>query len=176
MFKLLVVTLAAFFAVLQIFGDPARRPEVSRTEPEGLTLASFATVAEKVDEISLAPQPRFSEAEAIAMALDAGKEARESRDTNPTLRRGSVELAAATEAVNEVAPVEAAQPDFWYVSGSRVNLRQGPGTGNAVVAQVTFGTEALVLDSRDGWMQIETTDGATTGWIYGDFLNDKKPG
>ena len=41
MFKLIVVTLAAFVAVLQIFGDPARKPEVARAAPEGMTLAAF---------------------------------------------------------------------------------------------------------------------------------------
>ena len=41
MFKLIVVTLAAFVVLLQVYGDPARKPAVSRDAPEGLTLAGF---------------------------------------------------------------------------------------------------------------------------------------
>ena len=174
MFRLIVVTLAAFVAVLQIFGDPARKPEVSRELPEGFTLASLVGSSEPVEETPLVAQPRLSEAKAIEMALAAGKAARDDRSANPPKRLGAQgsELVAAVEEV--AAP--ASEPDYWYVSGSKVNLRQGPGTGNAVVAQVTLGTEALVLDARDGWMQIQTRDGATSGWIFGKFLNAQKPG
>ena len=117
----------------------------------------------------------MSDAEAVEMAMAASRTVREDRTANPTFRRGAetTELVAAVEEAVEAATSEA---EFWYVSGSKVNLRQGPGTGNAVVAQVTLGTEALVLDARDGWMQIETTDGATSGWIFGKFLKDQKPG
>lgn len=174
MFRLIVLTLAAFVAVLQIFGDPARKPEVSRAAPEGLTLANFVGVSPEVEEVPLAVQPRISDAEAIEMALAASKLARDDRAANPPRRLGAqgVELAAAVEE----ATATQVEPEYWYVSGSKVNLRQGPGTGNAVVAQVTQGTEALVLDRRDGWMQIETRDGGTSGWIFGKFLNEQKPG
>ena len=57
-----------------------------------------------------------------------------------------------------------------------MNLRQGPGTGNAVVAQVTRGMEAEVLESQNGWYQIRTADGSLSGWISGKFLTEKQPG
>ena len=176
MFKLIVVTLAAFVAVLQIFGDPARRPvEVARAAPERLSLAAFVGVAETIEEVRVAPALSVSDSEAVAMAMAASRAVREGRLAKPARNRDAeaVELAAAVEEVVEVAATDAV---YWYVSGSRVNLRQGPGTGTAVVAQVTEGTEALVLDARDGWMQIQTRDGATSGWIFGKFLNERKPG
>lgn len=175
MFKLIVVTLAAFVAILQIFGDPARRPEVSRAAPELLTLASFANVSDDVLEELVLPQSQVSDEDAIRIALAASKAVRDERLANRPLRRGAQarELAVATE--QQAIPTNTNQ-DYWYVSGSKVNLRQGPGTTSAVVAQVTLGTEAMVLDRQNGWMQIETTDGNTSGWIYGKFLNEQKPG
>ena len=167
MFKLIVVTLAAFVAILQIFGDPARRQDVSRPDPEGLTLASLVGLLPEAEETAASPQPLMTDAEAIRRALEAGKAA-----------RGEKRIAPKDLAVKALpAPVdETAQPTVWYVYGNRVNLRQGPGTGNAVVAQVTRGTEAEVLATRDGWMQIVTRDGATSGWISGQFLKEQAPG
>lgn len=172
MFKLIVVTLAAFVAVLQIFGDPARRPEVSRPAAEGFTLASLIGGAVEVEREPATPQPLMSDEEAIRLALDAGKAARGEKTVAPR----NLIVKAVAEAVTDDATGTVVEPSYWYVSGNRVNLRQGPGTGNAVVAQVTLGTEAEVLDARDGWMQIVTRDGATSGWISGQFLKERKPG
>ena len=167
MFKLIVVTLAAFVAILQIFGDPARKPDVARTASEGFTLASFVGLTGETDDATPAAQPLMSDAEAIRLALEAGKAARNERSAAPR-------QVALRDVAEDSDP--GAAPIYWYVSGNRVNLRQGPGTGNAVVAQVTLGTAAEVLDARDGWMQIVTKDGATSGWISGQFLQERQPG
>lgn len=175
MFRLIAATLVAGFAVLQIFGDPASRPEVTRDAPETLNLASFVGLAETVEKAPLAPLSSISEAEAVGLALAAGKSAREERLANPTVRLGALAKDGTTEISSKTASATAIK-DYWYVSASKVNLRQGPGTGNAVVAQVSLGTEAMVLDRQNGWMQIETTQNGTSGWIFGKFLNEKKPG
>jgi uncharacterized protein YgiM (DUF1202 family) len=175
MFRLMAATLVAGYAVLQIFGDPADRPDVTREAPETLSLASFVGMSDNVVETSLAPLSSMSEAEAVTLALAAGKKARTERLAKPVVRLGAL----AKETTSDVAPKTVAanaNQDYWYVSGSKVNLRQGPSTRNAVVAQVALGTEATVLDRRDGWMQIETTQNGTSGWIFGKFLNEKKPG
>ena len=181
MFKLIVVTLAAFFVILQVFGDPSRRPAVTREAPAALTLASLIGVDEKIEETSLEPEPLLSEADAIALAVEAGKRVRQERKSGPqavTLRGVAdvIKVAAVNPDQSEAAAIEAAPVAKWLVSGTRVNLRQGPGTSNAVVTQLTLGTEAEVIDSQNGWMQIVTTDGATTGWISGKFLKEQAPG
>ncbi|MCV6591636.1 MAG: SH3 domain-containing protein [Silicimonas sp.] len=164
--KFVAVTLTALLLLLETYGDPARRPEVSRAAPATSSLADFAGLAERVDARAHAPRP--SEAEAVALALATGRAGRDARAAQPKIWRG---------AVGAEAVVAATLPqDLWYVSGSKVNLRQGPGSRNAVVAQVTLGTEALVIDQRGKWLQIETTDGRTTGWIFGKYLADQKPG
>ena len=171
MIRLTVATLAALYAVLHVFGEPERNSSVARaaveSDVQGLSLAAFTEASEDIEylpSIKLA----ISDGEAIQFALAAGKAARAERKAAPL--RGFASLEKAVE-----APVTAKR-DFWYVSGSRVNLRQGPGTGNAVVAQVTFGTEAELLESQNGWHQIRTADGLVSGWIFNKFLSEKRPG
>ncbi|OPX84329.1 MAG: N-acetylmuramoyl-L-alanine amidase AmiC precursor [Pelotomaculum sp. PtaB.Bin104] len=52
------------------------------------------------------------------------------------------------------------------VTGSVVNIRSGPGTGNAVTGQVTQGDNLTVLGQSDGWYHVSTLGGGT-GWIAG---------
>ena len=114
----------------------------------------------------------MSEREAIEVALAAGRTHRDGRSNRPPLG----ELVEAAEA----APAEAADaldPDVWYVTGTTVNVRAGPGTGNAVVAQVSLGDAAEVLaESGDGWMQIRPEGSDTVGWISRRFMDQNAPG
>ncbi|MDD3653666.1 MAG: N-acetylmuramoyl-L-alanine amidase [Desulfotomaculaceae bacterium] len=52
------------------------------------------------------------------------------------------------------------------VTGSVVNVRSGPGTGNAVTGQVNQGNSLPVLGQADGWYHVNTPNGGT-GWIAG---------
>lgn len=57
------------------------------------------------------------------------------------------------------------QPEL-TVSGAVVNLRQGPGTGFAIITQVEQG-DRLYEFARDGqWINVETESSGFTGWIY----------
>ena len=176
MFKLIVATLAALFAILQIFGQPERRVDVARaaSDPEvaGLSLASFVGI-ETSPKQAEPKAPSISDAEAIRLALAASSRARSEQDTAPL--RGAVAAAVAPKS-DAPDPAKAESTAFWYVTGSDVNLRQGPGTANAVVGRVTLGTDAEVLADRNGWYQIRTADGSATGWIYGKFLRQRNPG
>lgn len=176
MFKLIVATLAALFAFLHVFGEPDRRVEVARaaSDPEvaGLSLASFVGI-EPPPAQSEPKEPSISDAEAIRLALAASARARAEQDTAPL--RGAV-TAAIESKEDATDPADVESKAFWYVTGSQVNLRQGPGTGNAVIGRVTLGTEAEVLADRNGWYQIRTADGSATGWIYGKFLDQRDPG
>ncbi len=170
MFRLLTVALAAIFLVLQIFGDEARRPEVTRQvqdEVTGISLASFAMPEARATVP--ASVSGLSEAEAVAMAMEAGRAYRADRAARPL--RGMV-------AAVEPQPAAAGAPASaeWYVTGERVNLRAGPGTENAVVGQLVYGDAAEVLADRDGWYEIRTADGTTSGWIFGRFLTSQLPG
>ncbi|MDJ0637792.1 MAG: SH3 domain-containing protein [Paracoccaceae bacterium] len=174
MFKLTVATLAALYGILYVFGDESRRPEqVSRAEPLALSVVPASAVKTQTQSPSLA-EARLSQREAVQMALAAGKKLRDERRKAPLATIGT---ASYETAVAEEITLVAAQPvNYWYVTGSRVNLRKGPGTGNAVVGQVTWATEAEVLSEKNGWYEIRLSDGFTSGWIFGKFLNDQRPG
>lgn len=175
MLRYLTVALAAIYFMLLIFGDQDRRPEVTRQARDdvtGFSLASFALPG--TANAVRSPTSGISEAEAVQIALQKGLDHRNGRTSRPL--RG---LVAAVEAAPAVTPLPASASDDaepWYVTGERVNLRAGPGTGNAVVGQLAFGDAAEVLDDRDGWYEIRTTDGVVSGWIFGRFLNSQLPG
>ena len=172
MLRLLVVTVVAIFTILQVFGDPARRPEpVARSAALDVELIPAAYLPSPNEPATSTYVSSISDGEAVQLALAAGAELRQSR-TTAALRGTSIaprgpEAVDVTPAAAE-STVEAAV--LWNVTGTRVNLRSGPGTSNAVVGQVTQGTQAEMLAEADGWYQIRSADGATSGWIFGKFL------
>ncbi|WP_238538215.1 SH3 domain-containing protein [Oceaniovalibus guishaninsula] len=84
----------------------------------------------------------------------------------------AIERAVAAVTVPAAAvPSQAATPDYWVVTGNRVNLRGGPSTSDAIVGQVGEGQRAEVLERTDsGWLRIRTEGSATDAWIFGRFL------
>jgi uncharacterized protein YgiM (DUF1202 family) len=172
MIRLTVVTLAALYFVLYVFGDETRRPEeVSRAEGPGLTLGLASYLPELPDTATVATSSRISEAEAVKRALEAGAELRAERKSSP--RTGGIVFASADVADKAVPGTTAST---WYVTGERVNLRGGPGTSNPVVGQITFGSSAEVLEDQGGWYRIRPSDGSASGWIFGKFLSQQQPG
>lgn len=64
-----------------------------------------------------------------------------------------------------------AATDWLKVTGTRVNLRSGPGTGNAVVGSLTRGTRAIALRQHDnGWVELEVPELGLSGFMSGKFL------
>ena len=56
------------------------------------------------------------------------------------------------------------------VSGSRVNVRSGPGTNYGVVAKVERGDAVEIFeDNGSGWVRMRSVDGGPVGWMA-DFL------
>ena len=62
--------------------------------------------------------------------------------------------------------------DIWTVTADRLNVRQGPSTGDAVVGQVTGGEEVTVVsaDAGDGWVMIRIEGDGAEGWVASRFL------
>jgi len=165
MLRLIAATLVAMYLVAITAGERPEGEVVARAADPAfeLSLTAFVGMAEASASDDL---PEFGDAEAVEIALAAGAEMRRNRGgATPLL--GTRQIAAA------VAPsaVEAPRTDLWQVTGSVVNLRAGPGTGNEVVAKLTAGTEAEVVDEGEGWYRIRTADGAVDGWIFGKYLS-----
>jgi len=92
---------------------------------------------------------------------------------------GSVISSADTPAIIPSLIAPEAQPaqvnsgytgDIRRVSGSRVNVRGGPGTTYGVVTKLLRGDEVEILqDNGDGWVLMRPLDGGPEGWMA-DFL------
>lgn len=54
-------------------------------------------------------------------------------------------------------------------SNSSVNMRSGPSTKNAVVADVERGVVLKKLSEKSNWVEVQHASG-TTGWIYAPLL------
>ncbi|MEM1374590.1 MAG: SH3 domain-containing protein [Pseudomonadota bacterium] len=73
------------------------------------------------------------------------------------------EAAAPAEPVIEEV---VASIDLRTVTGSRVNMRNGPGTNFQVLTQLVRGDEAEVLQNPgDGWVKIRATESGRVGWM-----------
>lgn len=95
-----------------------------------------------------------------------------------TPQPASVEVAAPAVVVEEEPVAEivevAAQPlDIRAVAGSRVNMRQGPGTNFSVLDTLDGGTRAEVLEVNDsGWARIQILATGQVGWMAERLLTD----
>lgn len=66
-----------------------------------------------------------------------------------------------------------AQADLRVVTGTRVNVRGGPGTNYGVIGTLVQGDRVEVLDdSGSGWLRLRAADGGTMGWMAASLLSD----
>lgn len=76
--------------------------------------------------------------------------------------------------------VAEAQPEkslnVWFVTGERVNVRQGPTTSAAVVDQVVYAEAVEVLTEPDnGWVMIRIEGDGVEGYMANRFLQSNDP-
>ena len=83
-------------------------------------------------------------------------------------------------------PQLASEPWFGWtgqVTGNRINVRAGPGTGHKIVAQLEKGQEVKVLGRRENWLKVllPADDAAQPGaqqgmaWVYHSLLKPVGP-
>lgn len=98
---------------------------------------------------------------------------------DPAIEAALADIVPVVEPVVEPEPVQeaSAQPvaapvaDLRIVTGSRVNLREGPGTDFSVLNQATEGLVMEVLEEgAAGWVRVRSQDGGLSGWMSSDFL------
>ncbi len=81
--------------------------------------------------------------------------------------------AAVTAAVTSGDEAAAPEPrlDIREVTGSRVNMRQGPGTTYAVVGTLYYDDQVEILDDLgDGWVQLRKVGSDRIGWMAARFV------
>ncbi len=90
----------------------------------------------------------------------------------PAPQPSAPEIALVPVAVAPVIAAESSSLDLRAVAGTRVNMREGPGTNFGVIDTLTGGTEAEVIEvNADGWARIRLIGTNQTGWMAERLLN-----
>jgi hypothetical protein len=64
----------------------------------------------------------------------------------------------------------------WFVTGSRVNVRQGPSTEFGIMGQVVYGEAAeIVSDPNQEWVKIRIEGDGVEGYIAKRFMSETEP-
>ena len=74
-------------------------------------------------------------------------------------------------------PKIAIAPEFVYVTGSRVNLRNGPSTATRIVGSFDRRTKLILQETIGDWTKVSGNQGgvAKTGWMATRFLSSEPP-
>ena len=82
------------------------------------------------------------------------------------------------DVVAEVAPAPEPEPErtIWYVTGSRVNVREGPSTDYSILGKVIYGEAAeIISDPSKPWVKIRIEGDGVEGYIMKRFMSDVDP-
>lgn len=159
---------------------------VARADTAALLSISSAggTAEQQVTPVALPatpePAPELDAAIAEAAALDLTEE-------TDTVTLDAPADPAVTEVITEF--VSLSEPQAFYgatqgaasqnvldlreVAGSRVNMRQGPGTSFGVITSLPRGTEVEVLETdANGWVRLRTVSTGQEGWMAERLLTN----
>lgn len=167
MFRLILLTLAAVFGILTLYGTPemaAVREDIADagaaeagTLPAGVVRASLAT--EEPASLDHAELVRRALANGNAGARVEGMPALRPSPEHPQPAVATAEAGAAL-----------------YITASAVNLRSGPGTDNAVVTALSRGDAVTpVGPTTGGWIEVTDRSG-NSGFVSAKFLSANRPG
>jgi len=178
--------------------EPARDTAVVLTTTESPDATPPTSEDPAATEVATAEEAPLSDAEATADAvtdtlagLDATPPAESESDAGSDVpglvtadlsftslsesEDGAAQPAATEAPVTAEAPVAEPQPaaDIRQVAGTRVNMRQGPGTNFAVMDTLDGGTEVEVLEVSDnGWARLRIAETGEIGWMAERLLTD----
>lgn len=173
---------------------PPSQQLVAASEPMPVLLAEAKPVARSVtpraEEVDTAESDdKTPELDQVRSSLSAGLTLMPSSNPTGTLQLVSLELGAtglSTGPTDDTAPapvtevlteeeevaLQVPEPDLREVTGTRVNMRDGPGTIYPVVARLNIGTSVEVLsDSGTGWLRLRTLPNRQLGWISASLVS-----
>ncbi|MEX0318537.1 MAG: SH3 domain-containing protein [Ruegeria sp.] len=146
-------------------------------------------VIEVVTEVRAQPEPAessISQEEGIARLAQAASglssgltlfDENAGSITLASLEQGGAALqqtAVATEPAAEPTAVVEPQPDIREVMGTRVNMRDGPGTIYPVIARLNIGHKVEIMDdSGTGWLRLRVLPEQQVGWISASLISKK---
>jgi len=92
----------------------------------------------------------------------------------PTTTRTAASPATEPKVTPEPTSVRPVALDVRVVTGSRVNIRSGPGTDFTVLGQLVRDDKAIVInDPGSGWVQIRTDASEQVGWMAARLLRSQ---
>jgi len=150
-------------------------PEPTRPEPQPAAHAPVA--APDIETVARLDQIRTSLNQGLSLFPDSDSNAQPL--TLASLEQGAAGLGTAPvpEETPPTKPVEVAPPpaDIREITGTRVNMRDGPGTIYPVVTKLTIGHEVEVLgDSGTGWLRLRSLPEQQIGWISASLVSKSK--
>ncbi|SLN22244.1 Bacterial SH3 domain protein [Falsiruegeria litorea R37] len=97
--------------------------------------------------------------------------------TLASLQQGATSLQRNTEVTEpQVAEPEQPKADIREILGTRVNMRDGPGTIYPVVGRLNIGHQVEVLgESGTGWLRLRVLPEQQMGWIAASLVSKKTP-
>jgi len=154
------------------------------------TLVAKPAIARRKIPTAVAPAPEpelTAEQEAAGLAQISASLATNGSVFQPTATKAfslvSLEQGAASIKAVEVTPPEAPaptpeyvepKPDVREVMGTRVNMRDGPGTIYPVVARLNIGHQVEVLsESGTGWLRLRVLPERQIGWVAASLITKK---
>ena len=66
--------------------------------------------------------------------------------------------------------LSAAPGDFLYVTGDRVNARDGPDAGHAVLTRLTRHVQVVEISRQGGWVEVGVLSICRIAWVHQDYL------
>lgn len=155
----------AGFDPTSVSGEPAPVPQqVPTTAPTRSPAAPVTITLPTGEVLEVAAVLRPSQVQAEVVRLNA-----------PPAPPAPEPAAQGGVAVQDT-PTGSEEVVLLYVTGSRVNLRAGPSTGNEIIAALGFGAQVeLLSDPGNGWLEIRETEGGRVGFMSGRFLSPDRP-
>ena len=168
--RLIILTSLAMFATLSLAN---RMEAVDRVVESG---APEAVTVERISTPFATPMVVAADGRLIAEAVTEPEAVSDATDA--AVEAVLAEVAGAGEPA-EGADATGGAPALpvQFVTATRVNLRAGPGTDNAVIGQVEFADAVSVVALLDnGWAEIQIEGAGGTGFVAARFLADTPPG
>jgi SH3 domain-containing protein len=149
-----------------------------RAEPRPAPQIETASADAGDNDGAVQPQPRLANGLSSGISLFPSATGTETLQL-ASLEDGAASLIQATVTDETPAPVvvnTAPEPDLREITGTRVNMRQGPGTNYPILLRLSIGQDVEVLDnSGTGWLRLRTVPDRTMGWIAASLVSKKRP-
>ena len=146
---------------------------------------SFPTPQEQTaQQVALAEEAAAARRDVLSRGLAGGFELFPAQISTTgisvaSLADGNAHLVSLSQPASPSEPAEPIaneqpKPDMREVTGTRVNMRNGPGTTYPVIERLTLGNDVEVLDdSGTGWLRLRSIKGQNIGWIAASLISKK---